>query len=122
MASLIRERTTRVRKRVVPKPPDPVSLFKAVCEIMGESEYRVKSRCRNKDLVKVRAIYGFFGDEMNFTRTETGDVIDRDHADVWHHIKLYKSYLEEGQPWFRQDVKDEIDYIRRALRTRLNLR
>lgn len=122
MASLIRERTTRKRKEIVIIPPNPVNLFESICEIMGESKERVKARCKKKELVKVRAIYGLFGRECKFSYREIGGVINREHADIIYHVKLYKDYLDEGQPWFRQDVKDEIDYIRRALKTRLNLR
>lgn len=119
MSSLLKERRTRIRKTQPREIPSPSNLLTYLCEVMGVSRERVTGSCRLKHLVKARAIYSCFGRELGFTLKEIATELNHHHATVLHHHKLYESYLEEGQPWFRQEVKDEMDGLRFRLRTKL---
>ena len=99
-------------------PLTPQQLFEIVCEIMGEREEDVSSRCRKAHLVKVRSIYAYLGSRLYFTRKAMGKQIGRDHSTVTFHIRNCRNYLDETKPYFRPDLKKAIEWVKHGLRLR----
>ena len=78
----------------------------------------IKGKCRRMDLVKVRAIYALLSRGMGYTLSETGKPMKRDHTLIIFHLKKYKDYLDEEQPWFRPELKEEIESVKHRLLAR----
>ena len=78
----------------------------------------IRGQCRRMDLVKVRAIYAWLGRGIGYTLSETGKQMNRDHAGMLFHIRKYRDYLDEEQPWFRPELKEEIESVKHRLLAR----
>ena len=108
----------RIYFKINPPPPEvdlsgyePKTLFEAICKIYNTTPEEAKVFNRKGDKVRVRAIYCYFARLLEFTTVETGLVMDRDHATVIHHHKKYVNWLDETKPWFRPELKEEIDEV-----------
>jgi len=120
MTSLIKE-----RRRGSPRPAPhfttatPRTLFEGICDVIGVNVEEAKGKCRDTHLVKARAIFAYLGREMKFPCTEMGKQVNRDHATILSHHKAYRNYLDESKPWFRPELKEEIEGVKHRLRVRL---
>jgi len=135
MTSLIKERRRRrtwapprrspQQRRMTREPkwemiaPGPERLIEEICLIMSVKIEDVRGRCRDGELVKVRAAYAHLGGMCGFSASEMGRSINRDHATILFHQRKYRECLEEGKPWFKPDTKEYIDNIIQSLKTRL---
>lgn len=99
--------------------PGPERLIEEICLIMSVKIEDVRGRCRDGELVKVRAAYAHLGGMCGFSASEMGRSINRDHATILFHQRKYRECLEEGKPWFKPDTKEYIDNIIQSLKTRL---
>ena len=120
MASLLKERRSRARRKPQGYKPPLWKVLDETAGILSVSPEDIRGDCRKRQIVKARAVYAYFARQLGYSTTSIGDEMNRDHATVLHHTKNYEAYLDEGKPWFREDLKDEIDRIKRILRARLN--
>ena len=119
MTSLIKQRRRRTLK-IPGYKPTPSKLLDAICDIMGVCLEDVISDNRKGELVKARAIYCHMGRMMRYKNRELAACLHRNTSNTQHHVRLYTAYLDDSKPWFRPELKEEIDTIRRRLQSRLN--
>lgn len=98
----------------------PNELYIHICDIMGASVDDVKSKARQKRLVKVRSIYFYLARTIyDFGLFDIGICANRGHADVAHHVKKYVNYLDSTKPWYCENLDMEVRKVKAQLYERL---
>ena len=119
MTTLIKERRRRTLK-IPGYKPTASKLLEAICDVLGESIEDVTSNSRKGNLVKARAIYCYMGRMMRYKNRELAACLHKNTSNTQHHVRLYTYYMDDSKPWFRPELKEEIDTVRRRIQSRLN--
>jgi len=90
-------------------------LIGVLCEYYGVTLEQVRSKARHSSIVKVRAVYALMSREMGFATKRSGLHINRDHATIIHHTKKLRDYLNKSKFYFRPELYEEIEGVRRVL-------
>ena len=91
------------------------TLLNAICKVYNVTPDQLRAGNRKKEIVRVRAIYFYLSRELKFSTTDAGLYVGRDHATVIHHNKKIRGFLEEGKPWFRPELKREIQEVKKLI-------
>lgn len=117
MVSLLKEKRTRKRRQPV-YTTLPMLLDK-ICTVMELSVDDIISSSRAPRLVMARAVFSYIARERGLSLIDIGDVINRDHSSITYYLKNLDSYLDKERPFFREEVYNEMEYIKQRLRVML---
>ncbi len=71
----------------------PVSLTVIIYEVILLSGVNIKDKCRQRDYIICRAIYYKLARENNYTLTEIGAELGKDHATVLYALRKFDQLL-----------------------------
>ena len=128
MTSLLKEKArliipiVKVRRkgRLISQPMiTPEILLNTICDVMSGDKEKVCSKCRKKEIVKVRAVFYYLGSGYKFKLETMSGLLGQVHSTAIHHNRVYHDQLNETKPWFNPQLAAEIEDIRHRIKVRL---